>query len=372
MMWLLVALAGCATPLEPPQAPPDQGRALVEQAQADIAAGGATDAIEPLRVLLAAIPEDAHARGVLAHALLQTDALEESRLEGRLALAFDPTLSVVAWNLACAHARDGQADPALGWLQRALATGTYERNEVAGDPDLALLQGDHRLAVYYATGVLSRAEEDAVAVVDRDRGATGEPAILSVASMQLNRPLLSKATAKLAPVPQGGEVAVLERVETFSRGSAGDREYSQRTVHFTIVPLVPGVLSLGPFEVTSDTGRATTMQILLPVDGDPVAPPPGSAGTAWYGFPSQLDGPEVAALAREGVEPIRLAEGETPESLPEFIQRPDGGQARLLRFRASTPEFPAWIPPRPANARRSALVQRSTEGWSWVLDVVAP
>ncbi len=374
LTWLLVALAiaGCATPPEPPQAPEDGGRALVEQAQADIAAGNAADAIEPLRELLAAVPEDAHARGVLAHALLQTDALEESRLEGRLALAFDPTLSVVAWNLACAHAREGQADPALRWLQRALATGAYEPTEVAGDADLALLQGDHRLAVYYVTGVLSRAEEDAVAVVDRERGATGERAILSVASMQLNRPLLSEATAVLAPTPESSNVAVLERLETFSRGSAGDKEYSQRTVHFLIVPLVPGVLTLGPFAVTSDTGRAITAPVLLPVDGEPVAPPHGSAGTAWYGFPSQLDGPAIAALVKEGVEPIRLSEEGTPESLPDFIPRPDGSYARLLRFRSGTPELPGWIPDRPDGARRSALVQRSTEGWSWVLDVVVP
>ncbi len=370
---MALVIAACSTPPpEPPQAPEDGGRALVEQAQADIAAGRAAVAIEPLRGLLAAAPEDAHARGVLAHALLQTDALDDSRLEGRLALAFDPTLSVVAWNLACAHAREGQADPALRWLQRALATGAYEPTEVAGDADLALLQGDHRLAVYYVTGVLSRAEEDAVAVIDRERGATGEPAILSVASMQLNRPLLSKATAVLAPTPESGNVAILERLETFSRGSAGDKEYSQRTVHFVIVPLVPGVLSLGPFAVTSDTGRATTAPVLLPVDGEPVAPPSGSAGAAWYGFPSQLDGPEIAALVEQGVESIRFAEGEAPESVPEFIQRPDGSRTRLLRFRASTPELPGWIPPRPPNARRSALVQRSTEGWSWVLDVVPP
>lgn len=373
MKWFAVAvlLAACAPPpVQAPTLPADGGRAVVEQAQRDIAEARPSEAIAPLRTLLAAAPDDGHARGVLAHALLESGDVGESRVEGRLALAFDPTLSEVSWNLACAHAREDDADAAIHWLQRALVAGSWEPPEVASDQDLARLQGDHRLAVYYATGVLSRAEEDAVAVVDRERGTTGEPLRLSVALMQLNRPLLSEASGVLAPGPDIGPVSVLERFETFSRGSAGGREYSQRTVHFTVVPLAPGPLHLGPFAVTSDTGQSVATRVLLPVDGDPVAPVDGSADASWFGFPSHLDGPEVAALLADGVTPIRLAEGEVPASLPEFVPRPDGSRARLLRFRAGTPELPTWIPPRPTQGRRSALVQRSTEGWSWVLDVL--
>ncbi len=378
MRWLAAAtllaglsLVSCAAPPTPPQPPADGGRAVVDEAQRALAQGRGDAAIEPLRVLLAAAPEDAHARGVLAQALLETGALAESRVEARLALAFDPTLAEVSWNLACAHAREGDADAAIRWLQRALATGAWEPAEVAADPDLARLGDDHRLAVYYATGVLSRAEEDAVAAVDVERGTTGEPLRLSVAMMQLNRELLSDASAVLASSPGGG-VAILERLETFSRGSAGGKEYSQRTVHFMVVPLVPGRLSLGPFAVSSDTGRSVTTPVLLPVDGDPVAPPPGAADTSWFGFPSQLDPPTVAALLAAGVAPLQLTEGQAPATLPAFVPQPDGSQMRLLRFRAAAPELPSWVPPRPVQARRSALVQRSTEGWSWVLDVLPP
>ena len=370
-LFVLVLVAACAAPPVAPTPPADGGQSIVDAAQLAIAEDRPAEAIEPLRTLLASMPDDAHARGVLAHALLAAGELRASRTEGRLALAFDPTLSTVAWNLACAYAREEDAERAIPWLQRALATGAYEPSDVIGDPDLASLREDHRVAVYFATGVLSRAEEDAVALVDRDRGATGAAARLSVALMQLNKPLLSPTDAVLAPMPGTSNVALLERVETFTRGSEGDREYSQRTVHFTFVPLTPGITQLGPFAVTSDSGRSVTTPVLFPVEGEPVTAPAGSADAAWFAFPSQVDGPTVQALVAAGVEPITVAESSpAPDALPELVTLDDGSKARLLRFRALNADAPSWVPPRPPGARRSAMLQRSTEGWSWVLDVI--
>jgi len=368
----VVLLVACSAPATPPAPPADGGRAVVEAAMAAIESGDPATAIAPLQGLLRASPEDAHARGVLAHALLATNQLGESRTEGRLALAFDPTLPSVAWNIACSYAREGDADQAIPWLQRALATSGVEPREVAEDPDLSTLEGDHRLAVYYATGVLSRAEEDAVAVVDRDRVRAGDPVRLSVALMQLNKPLLSPADAVLAATPASApDLAVLERIETFTRGSEGDREYSQRTVHFTLVPLRPGVVQLGPFAVQSEDARSVTTPVFLRVEGDPSPAPAGAADAAWLAFPSQVDDEAVALLTASGVEPIPLSEDVAP-TLPEFLAQPDGTRVRLLRFRARVVELPAWVPARPARARRSALLRKSTEGWSWVLDVIPP
>ena len=126
-------------------------------------------------------------------------------------------------------------------------------------------------------------------------------------------------------------------------------------------------MQLGPFGVASDTGRSVTTPVLLPVEGDAVAPPTGAADASWFGFPSHQDRPAIDALTDAGVEPLIVPEDAAP-TVPPFVPIP-GGAARLLRFRALTPELPEWVPPRPPGTRRSALVQRSTEGWSWVLDV---
>lgn len=345
-------LAACSAPSPPP---PPAPRATIEAAQAAIGSGTPASAVPSLLALLAATPEDALARAVLAHALLLGGDVEGSLVQGKLAVGIDPALSEASWNLACAYARVGDRDAAVAWLQRALITGSYEPKAVRDDADLATLIDDHRVAVYFATGVLSRAEEDVLVQLDTAQARVGQPLLLSLALVQLNREPLSTTEAELDLGRDRGleSFEIIGRRETFSRGEAGGREYVQRTVHFEVVPHAPGPHVLGPFRMRGQDGVHWTRPVTVVVEGEPsaTAPLPG-----FFGLPSHED---PALVAQLGDDSLWELGGPVPElALPQ-----------ALRFRLPTLEGEITLPPRPANSRRSAFLRRSTEGVSWVVDI---
>ena len=375
-----VLLVGC--PAQPAPPTPLDARALLERVAAEVAAGRAAEVVEPLRTHLLAAPDDALARAALAHALLLGGDLTGSIVQGKLAMGLEPAFPAAAFNLACAYTRAGAPDPAIRWLQVAFATGAFGRADLLADPDLAPLRDDHRVAVYFATGVLSRAEEDAVAVVDRERVGVGETLRLSVALMQLNRPLLSEASARLE---RGGDAGLpafdlRERAETFTRGSVGDREYLARTVHFTLRARLPGPLRLGPFVVAADGVEHRTAPLFVLVEGTAPDPASGDAGDL-FGFPSVLDGALMRAVedaplalgpAAGPVEANSALAGSVVEATSRHVALVSGGSARLVRFRALSAEVALPGPPQPLDALRSSFLRRGTEGPSWVLDVWPP
>jgi hypothetical protein len=349
-------LAGCAA-APPESAPaPAEVRAVVQEAQAQLAAGTPDPAVATLRSLVRVLPDDALARATLAQALLLRGDLEGALVQGKLAVGIDPSLAAASWNVACAHARLGDRDAAVAWLQRAVVVGGYSPLEVRDDPDLVSLLDDHRIAVFFATGVLSRAEEDALVVLDRSHARVGEPVTLSVALVQLNRDPLARSVARLdAGRDQGLPAFVIRaRRETFTRGEAGGREYAQRTVHFELVPQVPGPHQLGPFRFEGADGVHWTTPTTLVVDGEPTGEtPPGAQD--FFALPSVADGALVEAL------------GDAP--LWDMTQAPpDTGGARVLRFRLPSLDAAFSPPPPPPGSRRSVLLRRSTEGLSWVID----
>lgn len=315
-----------------------------------------------MRTVLARAPEDALARATLAHALLLQGDVEGSLVQGKLAVGLDVHLASAAWNLACAYARLGDRDAAIAWLQRAVMEGGYGPADVRDDTDFAGIIEDHRIAVFLASGVLSRAEEDAIVQLDRDRAHVGTPVMLSIALVQLNRTPLSASTAQLDAGRDRGLLRfdVRSRRETFSRGEAGGREYVQRTVHFELVPLVPGPQVLGPFRMKGEDGVHWTSPVALFVEGE-AERPTSPTGTGFFALPSVAD---EAVIERLGGASLGLWEvGESPQWGDEL--------PRVLRFRLPSLEGELALPPPLEGARRSSFLRRSTEGVSWVLDLPA-
>lgn len=350
MVWLALVM-GCSSASAPP-APADGGRAALEAARAALADGRPEAARDLLEPAVEALPEDPLLRGVLAHAWLELDQVEPALVHGKLAVGLDPTLAEAAWNVACAYARLGDKQAAVLWLRRALQQGDFTTEDVRAEPDFAGLEDDHRVAVYLSTGVLSRAEEDVIALVDRHAVSTGEEVMLSLALLQLNRTPLAATRATLGRGQDGGldGFEILERRETLVRGEAGGSEYVQRTLHFTLRALRPGAHVLGPFRVDGDDGVHWTTPQLVAVDGDPVAPSLGPA-PGFFALPSLDDEPLVAdADAWDGGEVAPLQ------------------GTRVLLYRTPTLELAPELPPRPDGARRSTWLRRSTEGPSWTVD----
>jgi hypothetical protein len=331
-----------------------------------------------LRPLLDRRPDDAWLRATLARALHRQGRYREAAVQSRLAIGADPTLWEAAYNLACHHAALGERDEAISWLQAALAFGHLRAEDVLADPDLAPLEEDHRFAFYSATGVLSRQEEDAIAVLQQPSVQVGEPATVTLVSIALNRPLM----ASRDPVrvqwrgTRGAALQPVSRRETFSVGSEAGREYHQRTIHYTFVALEPGLLPLGPFELTRDGRSRYTGTLLLDVrEGPEPAKPvsvPGVGGVdLFFRAPALDDGRLMEAHAARG--------GTTQEldilaELAPDLAWATGAEAasRHLRFRAvSLEELPRSVPAREDGVFRSILVRRGTEGWSHIVEVKA-
>ena len=102
-------------------------------------------AIRLAREANAVNPQDAVARaiGASAHAKVGEAANAEQQL--KLALEADPTNADVLYQAAVVANLRGDTDGAIGWLQRAIASG-YTRADALRDPEFANLQRDPRFA----------------------------------------------------------------------------------------------------------------------------------------------------------------------------------------------------------------------------------
>jgi polyphenol oxidase len=338
-----------------------------------IEAGGGEGAEALLRPLLAERPDDAWLRAQLARALHRQGRYREAVVQSRLAVGSDPTLWEASWNLAGHHAALGERDAAIAWLQSALSAGQAGPVEASADPDLAPLERDHRYAFFLATGVLSRQEEDAIALLHQPTVAVGEPVTVTVIAIALNRPLMGEREA--VEVGHLGRLdpellRPLARRETFTAGSEAGGEYRQRTFEFTFVPTRPGPVALGPFEVLRDGRSRLTGTLPLEVT-DGVAPegPPRLDLAGFFAAPTFADDVLLAAHEQRGGDVIELDPlGSELVEVPWAVDA--SGASRAMRFRAaSVDHLPPGTPEPEVGAFRSVLVQRATEGWSHVIDV---
>ena len=346
------------------------------RAQQAIADGDGDGAEVLLRPLLERRPDDAWLRATMARALHRQGRYREATVQSRLAIGADPTLWEAAYNLACHHAALGQRDEAIAWLQAALASGRLRPEDILADPDLAPLEEDHRFAFFAATGVLSREEEDAIALLQQPSVRVGELATVTLVSIVLNRPLMEErqlVEVRLRGLPLDS-IRPVSRRETFSVGSEAGREYHQRTFHYSFQVLEPGLLPLGPFELIRDGHARYTGTLLLEVrEGpDPIhhPAPRGVAGAAGFFRAPALDDARLieAHLARGGQAHVLDALAGEPDHV--LWSEGEDASSRHFRFRAmSLEELPVSVPTREDGVFRSILVRRATEGWSHVLEI---
>jgi hypothetical protein len=327
-------------------------------------------------------PDDAHVRASLALALHHQGRYAEASVQSRLALGADPTLWQAAYNLACHHAAAGEFDHALRWLQVAIASGFVSVEEVLADPDLAPLEQDHRFAVYAGTGILSRAEEDAVLLLHTPIVRVGERAVVSVVSIALNRPLMAErepVQLRLAGKLEPGRLRPVSRQETFSMGTEGGREYHQWSFQFTFEPRTAGLLPIGPFEVTRGGRSRWTDTVLLQVreasDRKRLpAPPPGAVSSpqSFFRAPSAADPPLIEAHRARGGDVVEVSATGTEPVEAVWTEAGGEGASRCFRFKAASIEaLPQSVPAPDPDVFRSILVRRATEGWSHLLELRA-
>jgi serine/threonine protein kinase/Flp pilus assembly protein TadD len=89
-------------------------------------------------------PDDARALYLSAGALMQLGEPERALEWAGRALALDPEDSGVLYNVACVYALGGQADEAIGCLEKAVQNGFGHRAWLENDSDFDSLRGDPR------------------------------------------------------------------------------------------------------------------------------------------------------------------------------------------------------------------------------------
>ncbi|MEE2830234.1 MAG: peptidoglycan editing factor PgeF [Myxococcota bacterium] len=354
LLTLLLLVSACASPAT--ETSLSYGDRMKE-AQAAVDAGEGERAEGLLAEALAMAPGDALAHAELARALHQQGRTSEAIVAGHQAVGLDPALWEAAYNLACHYTAVGDTEAAIRWLQQAVILGQLGPEEVEADSDLAALTEDHRFVFFSQTGLLSRAEEDAILLPGQRVVEVGDLSRVTLVVLALNRPLMAKREAMdvtlVSDWPEG-LIEPVERVERFSTGEIGGREYTQRSIQYGFRPLKPGFLVLGPFRVQHGDRTlyvsAEVIQVRPGEDESRAAPPLVSAGD-FFRPPSIAD--EAWLLALDGVVGSRQGRarsfrGLTSESLPKDLE--------------------AALP----GGFRSAFLQRGTEGMSHVVDLHPP
>ena len=272
-----------------------------DQGMAALDSGDAQTAQRLFTAMVTADPSDPVARAALARALARQDRFAEAVIQDKLALAADPTLAEVAYNVACSYASMGDTDESLRWLSRAWDGGIRDLNLIEQDPDLIDLRRDHRFAFFLATGSLSLAEREAFARVTPTMAAPGDEVKVAITVVSLNRPLM--ATPERVDLSFGGDLpdgalVPLSRVERFEAGESGGREFFRRTITvvFRADSAVEALLesfdlALGGVEVPVRPSWLSVRDVLpglFPDQEEEVDGPPPPPAEAWFAAPGTL------------------------------------------------------------------------------------
>jgi len=225
------------------------------RAMAALEAGEPEQAERHFAAMVAADPTDPVARAGMARGMARQGRYGEAIVQDKLALALDPRLPEVAYNVACSYAALGDEEEALRWLSRSWDGGIRDLNLIEQDPDLEPLRADHRFAFFLATGALSLAEQEAYVQITPASAVVGEEVEVQIMVISLNRPLLA-APEQLELAYAGrldpGALEPLSRVERFAAGEIGGKEYFQRDVRLRFRARRSTETLLGPVEVTLD------------------------------------------------------------------------------------------------------------------------
>ncbi len=297
--------AGCGEPEAlSPLEQYDRGMAALDE-------GDAQAAEQLFAAMVAADPADPVARAALARALARQDRFAEAVVQDKLALAADPTLAEVAYNVACSYAAMGDTDESLRWLSRAWDGGIRDLNLIEQDSDLLDLRRDHRFAFFLATGSLSLNEREAFARVTPAMAAPGDEVKVEITVVSLNRPLMAapeRLDLRFGGALPDGALVPLSRVERFEAGESGGREFFRRNITVTLradsaveALLEPFELSLGGVEVPVRPSWLSVRDVLpglFPDREEEGEGPPSPPAAAWFAAPGTLTGTADHPFAR--------------------------------------------------------------------------
>lgn len=119
---------------------------LREQANAAVQAGDFGAAAAAFKKLTEANPKDAQAWHMLGYSLHADHKLDEALVVHQKAAEFPQTAGVATYNIACVYALKGKADEAFAWLDKAVAAGFGDLEQLQGDADFDSIRKDPRMA----------------------------------------------------------------------------------------------------------------------------------------------------------------------------------------------------------------------------------
>jgi len=126
----------------------------IEQAEAHLLAGRFAEAAAAYEALTAANPQDGRAWFRLGFSRHAQGRYREAIQAFEQAEPLHPLPHTVAYRIARAHARLGEAEQAFAWLERAISRGFNQADQLRDDPDLQELRTDSRFAAILRAAAL--------------------------------------------------------------------------------------------------------------------------------------------------------------------------------------------------------------------------
>lgn len=116
------------------------------QANEAVQSGDFTVAAANFKKLTEANPKDAQAWHMLGYSLHAAGKLDEALPIHMKAAEFKQMAPIATYNIACVHALKGKPDEAFAWLDKAVAAGFDNVDQLQGDEDFVSLRKDPRFA----------------------------------------------------------------------------------------------------------------------------------------------------------------------------------------------------------------------------------
>jgi tetratricopeptide (TPR) repeat protein len=119
---------------------------LKREANAALQAGDFTAAAAGFKKVTEVAPKDGQAWQLLGYSLHAAGKLDEALPAHKKAAEFPRFAGVATYNIACVYSLKGNADEAFAWLDKAVALGFSDLEQLQGDSDFDSIRKDPRMA----------------------------------------------------------------------------------------------------------------------------------------------------------------------------------------------------------------------------------